>query len=35
VRLGPSVREIKGVTLHGLRVDQVEGGWRARVIFDV
>lgn len=29
------VREIKGVTLHGLEVGEWEGGWRARVIFDV
>ncbi len=32
---GPRVREVKGVTLHGLQVTQVEGGWMARVIFDV
>ena len=31
----PPVREIKGVTLHGLLVEQREGGWHARVIFDV
>ena len=39
VEVGPSaavpVREIKGVTLHGLEVEREEGGWRARVIFDV
>lgn len=30
------LREIKGVTLHGLRVEAgEEGEWRARVIFDV
>jgi SHS2 domain-containing protein len=32
---GPRVREIKGVTLHGLRVERIEGGWLGRVIFDV
>ena len=32
---GPRVREIKGVTLHGLRVQRLEGGWLGRVIFDV
>jgi SHS2 domain-containing protein len=32
---GPRVREIKGVTLHGLCVEQSEGGWLGRVIFDV
>jgi len=32
---GPRVREIKGVTLHGLRVERLEGGWFGRVIFDV
>jgi SHS2 domain-containing protein len=32
---GPRVREIKGVTLHGLQVQEVEGAWRGRVIFDV
>jgi SHS2 domain-containing protein len=32
---GPSVREIKGVTLHGLEVEKREGGWCGRVIFDV
>jgi SHS2 domain-containing protein len=32
---GPRVREIKGVTLHDLRVERVGEGWRARVIFDV
>ncbi len=34
-RLGPAVREIKGVTLHGLQVEQAGEGWRATVIFDV
>ena len=29
------VREIKGVTFHGLQVQQRDDGWRARVIFDV
>lgn len=29
------IREIKGVTFHGLTVDQDARGWRARVIFDV
>lgn len=28
-------REIKGVTYHGLEVRKTQGGWRARVIFDV
>jgi SHS2 domain-containing protein len=33
---GHAVREIKGVTYHGLEVRPGEGGgWRARVIFDV
>ena len=27
--------EIKGVTYHGFKVWQEDGGWRARVIFDV
>lgn len=31
----PPDRELKGVTLHGLRADAVEDGWIARVIFDV
>lgn len=31
----PPVREIKGVTLHGLRADPVDDGWLGRVIFDV
>ena len=31
----PAVREIKGVTYHELRVERTEGGWEARVIFDV
>jgi len=30
-----AVREIKGVTYHQLTVEPTEGGWRARVIFDV
>lgn len=29
------VREIKGVTFHGLDVRHVRGQWQARVIFDV
>jgi len=32
---GPRIREIKGVTLHGLQVEQLESGWVGRVIFDV
>ncbi len=33
---GRAVREIKGVTYHELRVERrPDGGWRARVIFDV
>jgi SHS2 domain-containing protein len=32
---GPRVREIKGVTLHGLRVEKAGEGWFAQVIFDV
>lgn len=32
---GPRVREIKGVTLHGLTVTRAREGWVARVIFDV
>jgi SHS2 domain-containing protein len=32
---GTPVREIKGVTLHGLVVERREGGWYGRVIFDV
>jgi len=32
---GSRVREIKGVTLHGLRVEQTGRGWQGRVIFDV
>jgi len=31
----PPKTELKGVTLHGLRAEREEGGWRARVIFDV
>lgn len=30
-----AVREIKGVTWHGLVVEEREGGWFARIIFDV
>ncbi|MFQ5537558.1 MAG: archease [Gemmatimonadota bacterium] len=29
------IREIKGVTLHGLAVERAGDGWRATVIFDV
>lgn len=29
------VREIKGVTYHGLAADRRRGGWYARVVFDV
>jgi SHS2 domain-containing protein len=33
---GPPIREIKGVTLHGLEArETAEGEWFARVIFDV
>ena len=32
---GPRIREIKGVTLHGLCVEPREDGWLARVILDV
>jgi SHS2 domain-containing protein len=32
---GPWVREIKGVTLHGLKAEKRGGGWYGRVIFDV
>lgn len=32
---GPRVREIKGVTLHGLEVRRLKAGWQGRVIFDV
>jgi SHS2 domain-containing protein len=32
---GSRVREIKGVTFHGLEVEESEGGWLGRVIFDV
>lgn len=31
----PPVREIKGVTLHGLAVERRDDGWYGRVIFDV
>ena len=31
----PAVREIKGVTYHELSVEPTDGGWKARVIFDV
>lgn len=33
--MGPRIREIKGVTFHGLRVEQHGKGWLAQVIFDV
>jgi SHS2 domain-containing protein len=29
------IREIKGVTLHELRMAPHDGGWKARVVFDV
>lgn len=29
------IRELKGVTYHGLEVGRADGGWRARVIFDI
>jgi SHS2 domain-containing protein len=32
---GTPVREIKGVTLHGLTAEPRSDGWYARVIFDV
>ena len=32
---GHPLREIKGVTLHGLAADERPEGWYARVIFDV
>jgi SHS2 domain-containing protein len=32
---GGAVREIKGVTYHELWVQDTDGGWKARVIFDV
>lgn len=38
VRLGPpagSLREIKGVTYHGLEAAPTPRGWQAQVIFDV
>lgn len=31
----PPVREIKGVTYHALSVDRTDGGWQAKVVFDV
>ncbi|MBI4410280.1 MAG: archease [Gemmatimonadetes bacterium] len=31
----PPARELKGVTYHGLEVEERDGGWRAQVIFDV
>lgn len=30
-----AVREIKGVTYHGLSAERSSSGWRARIIFDV
>lgn len=35
VDLGPRVREIKGVTFHGLAVERIDEVWRGRVILDV
>ena len=32
---GRAVREIKGVTYHALTLEERDGRWRARVIFDV
>ncbi|MBI4545484.1 MAG: archease [Gemmatimonadetes bacterium] len=32
---GAPLRELKGVTYHGLRAERRGGEWRARVIFDV
>lgn len=32
---GNPEREIKGVTYHGLAVEEDEGEWRARIIFDL
>lgn len=29
------IRELKGVTYHGLEVERDDDGWRARVIFDI
>lgn len=31
----PAIRELKGVTYHGLEVGCRDGAWRARVIFDI
>lgn len=31
----PPVREIKGVTLHGLTAERRDGGWYGKVVFDV
>ena len=31
----PQVRELKGVTYHGLEVERTDDGWRASVIFDI
>jgi SHS2 domain-containing protein len=31
----PPVRELKGVTYHGLEVERAGDGWRAQVIFDI
>lgn len=33
--IGPAVRELKGITYHGLDVRPAEPGWVARVIFDI
>ena len=32
---GARIREIKGVTFHGLRVERIDSQWYAQVIFDV
>lgn len=36
-RIEPEVphRQLKGVTYHGLRLEQAADGWQARVIFDI
>jgi SHS2 domain-containing protein len=31
----PAIRELKGVTYHGLEVERRDDAWRARVIFDI
>lgn len=34
-RPSPQIRELKGVTYHGLEVERAGDRWRARVIFDI